>query len=226
MLTLRAVHKLLAPVRRRISLLVTRAVVSLVDSEQAMQMLQIKGLADELLDDAEHFEAYGYTSRPHAGAEGVALSAGGQRSHCIVVCVGDRRYRLKGLKGGEVAMYSDEGDSVHFKRGRKIAVTGGEEVSVATKMLKAEASASADIVSPEIVATCDTFDVTASTAASVDTPRLTVTGDLAVGGNVTADGMVEDAAGSMDEMRQVYNGHIHTAPSGGGPTTPPAQGMS
>ncbi|EGJ49056.1 phage baseplate assembly protein V [Desulfocurvibacter africanus] len=240
---MRALGKLLGPIKRRISLMVTRAVVSLVDSEQAMQLLQIKGLADELLDDCEHFEAYGFTSNPHPGAEGVALAAGGNRSHCIVVCVGDRRYRLKGLKSGEVAIYTDEGDSVHFQRGRKIKVTGGEEVSVATKRLTAEASASASVVSPEIVATCDTFDVAASVAANVDTPLLTVTGNLAVSGMVGAAGFgigapsaaeagkvkaetVEDSAGSMAEMRQIYNGHTHTAPSGGGTTSAPAQGMS
>ncbi|WP_027366930.1 phage baseplate assembly protein V [Desulfocurvibacter africanus] len=127
---MRALGKVLGPIKRRISLLVTRCVVSLVDSNQAMQLLQVKLLADELLDDAEHFEAYGFTSCPHPGAEGVALAAGGNRSHCIVVCVGDRRYRLTGLKAGEVAIYSDEGDSIVLRRGRKIEVTAGTQVSV------------------------------------------------------------------------------------------------
>jgi len=242
---MRVLGKLLAPIRRRISLLATRAVISLVDSQQAMQMLQIKGLADEILDDCEHFESYGFTSNPHPGAEGVALAAGGQRSHCIVVCVGDRRYRLRGLAAGEVAIYTDEGDWVWFKRGRRIAVTGGEEVSVATKRLLAEASESAQIVSPEIVATCDNFDVAASTAANVDTPQLTVTGNLVVGGNVAAMGMVgaagygigspgaaeagkvkaatvEDAAGTLAGVRDAHNAHTHTAPSGGGATSGPS----
>ncbi|MCT2388796.1 hypothetical protein [Erwinia pyrifoliae] len=40
----------------------------------------------------------------------------------MVITVADRRYRLTGLKSGEVAMYSDEGDSIVLRRGNRVEV--------------------------------------------------------------------------------------------------------
>jgi phage gp45-like len=47
---------------------------------------------------------------------------GGDRNNGVVVAVGDRKFRLKGLQGGEVAMYTDEGDIIIMKRGHNIKV--------------------------------------------------------------------------------------------------------
>lgn len=47
-------------------------------------------------------------------------------------------------------------------------------------------------------------------------------GDVTVDGNIEATGDVSDAAGSMQEMRDTFNGHVHSNPEGGnvGPATP------
>lgn len=102
--------------------LISRCTVALATASSKLQSLQIRMLAGEVKDDVEHLEPYGYTSCPHSGAEGVALFPGGDRSHGVVVVIADRRFRLKGLKSGEVALYTDEGDKLHFERGRKITV--------------------------------------------------------------------------------------------------------
>lgn len=49
------------------------------------------------------------TSVPHAGAECVTLSVGGNTDHPVVINVDDRRYRMRGLKTGEMAIYDDQG---------------------------------------------------------------------------------------------------------------------
>lgn len=66
----------------------------------------------------------------HAGAEAVVLFPSGDRSHGVVISVADRRYRLKGLKSGEVAIYTDEGDSIILKRGRVTEITTSELVVI------------------------------------------------------------------------------------------------
>ncbi|ADU63394.1 MAG: phage baseplate assembly protein V [Pseudodesulfovibrio sp.] len=114
---MRALSKLLAPIRRRLSMVVTRAVITLTDDGALMQAMQARLLAGEVMDGLERFQEYGFTSVPHPGAEGIALSVGGQRSNTVLIAVDDRRYRLKGLKNGEVALYTDEGDRIHFGRG-------------------------------------------------------------------------------------------------------------
>ena len=74
-----------------------RGVVSLVNATSKLQSLQMRLLAGEMKDNMEHLEPYGYTSNPHPGAEGLAAFIGGDRSHGVVVCIADRRFRLAGL---------------------------------------------------------------------------------------------------------------------------------
>lgn len=113
---------MLGPMLRRLRLAVGRAVVTLVNDGLKLQGVQVALLADEVRDSVERFQNYGLTSHPHAGAEAIVVSVGGNRNHPVVICVDDRRYRLKSLAPGEVALYSDEGDWVWFKRGRTIEI--------------------------------------------------------------------------------------------------------
>lgn len=105
-----------APHKRRIQGMVARAVIGLVDDTLKAQGLQLSVLAGEVQDGVERFQDYGYTSVPHPGAEAVVVYVGGLRSHGIVVACEDRRYRLKGLEVGEVALYDDLGQAVILKR--------------------------------------------------------------------------------------------------------------
>lgn len=103
-------------IKRRIQLMITRGVVSLVDSASLLQMLQIKTIGAVPLDNVEYFEPYGFTAHAHPGAEVITLSAGGRMGHEVAICVADRQYRLKGLVEGEVALYDDLGHCIMLKR--------------------------------------------------------------------------------------------------------------
>lgn len=113
-------------------LLVSRAVLALINDAAKLQRLQIQLMADEERGDVERFQEYGFTAHPRAGAEAIALSVGGSRSHMVVIAVDDRRYRLTSLEEGEVAIYTDEGDKIVLKRGREIEVTAGTRVIIDT----------------------------------------------------------------------------------------------
>lgn len=108
---------------RQVHGLAARCVLKLVSDGLKMQAVQVALLAGETADDVERFQNYGFTSVPLAGAEGVCLFLGGAREHGVVVAMDDRRYRIKGLEGGEVAIYTDEGASVILKRGKLIEAT-------------------------------------------------------------------------------------------------------
>lgn len=60
----------------------------------------------------------------------------------MVLVVADRRFRLQALAPGEVALYTDEGDKLHFKRGRVI--------DIQTATLNIRASSAVNIDSPVI----------------------------------------------------------------------------
>jgi len=74
-------RRLLAPLQRRIMLIIGRAVIKAVNDDSKMQALQISLLNGELRDGVERVQNYGFTSHPHNGAEGVCLFVGGDRSH-------------------------------------------------------------------------------------------------------------------------------------------------
>jgi phage gp45-like len=108
----RALGKMLGPLSRAIQNLMSRGTVKLVNANTKMQSLQVGLMADETADKVEHFEPYGFTSNPQGGAEAIVLFPNGDRSHGIAVIVGDRRYRLKGLASGDVAVHDCRNQSV------------------------------------------------------------------------------------------------------------------
>jgi phage baseplate assembly protein V len=164
----------------RVMLTVARAVVSLVDDTTKLQSLQLKLLRREIRENVERFQNYGFTGKPHAGAEAVVVFVGGNRDHGLCIAVDDRRYRVKGLEDGEVAIYTDEGDTIVLKRNRVIEVT------------------------------TETFRVNASTKVEINSPLLEVNTDSSTfSGDVDVVGDVSDANGSMQEMRDTYNDHTH-----------------
>lgn len=115
-------NKALAGLQRGLSNLLARAVVRGLDTAAKCQTVDLALIANESKTAVEYLEPYGFTSAALDGSEAVVLFPDGDRSHGIVIAVADRRYRLKGLKGGEVALYTDEGDSIVMKRGRKVEV--------------------------------------------------------------------------------------------------------
>lgn len=119
-------QRLLRPVHARIANLVSRAVVSRVDDSTKLQTLQVDVGEDETREGLERFQQYGLTSVPTPGAEAVVLFVGGRRDVGYVVALDDRRYRVKGLAQGEVALYNKAGASVVLK------ADGSVEVNPAT----------------------------------------------------------------------------------------------
>lgn len=119
---------LIAPLRTQLTNVVARAVVKLVNDGKKMQILQLELLEDETRDDCERVQNYGFTSVPEDGAEAVALFPGGGRDHGLVIAVDDRRYRLKGLAKGEVAVYDKQGSKIVLKSNGDIEITASGDV--------------------------------------------------------------------------------------------------
>lgn len=195
-----ALQRLLRPLAQRLQLMVGRAVLQLVNDGTAMQSVQVSLLADELRDNVERWQNYGFTSHPVPGAEAVALSVAGSRDHVIVVAVDDRRYRLKGLAEGEVAIYTDEGDHIVIKRGGTIEVVAATKVQITAPLVECSGN----------LIVRGTLQVDGHAELNAD---LHVDGDIASGANFTAAGNVADQAGAktMAGMRATFNAHKNGA---------------
>nr|WP_308005887.1 phage baseplate assembly protein V [Xanthomonas albilineans] len=190
-------NRLMAPYARRLSNMVARGTVSLVNAASKMQSLQLRLLAGESKADVEHFEPYGLTSHPQPGAECIALFLDGDRSHGVVMCVADRRYRVKSLESGEVILHDDQGQSVYLMRnGIKLTDKAGSTV-----VLKGDGSG------------VMTFNAGLTiNANSKVVGTLDVTQNITCEASITAAQDVGDQRGTktMAGMRAVFNGHTHS----------------
>lgn len=124
------VARMLGPLARRIGNLLARGTVAAVNASGKMQALQLRLLAGEVKDSMEHFEPFGFTSKPMPGAEALAAFLGGDRSHGVVLVVADRRYRLQTLQDGEVALHDAFGNHAHFKADGTLAVAASTKVAI------------------------------------------------------------------------------------------------
>ena len=117
------IKKIFSPLYRKIMLMVGRAVLTTIKDTQGYQKLQISLLSGDVADGIDRLQNYGFTSVPKAGADAILVCVGGTHDNGIVIACDDKRYRLKGLENGEVAIYTDEGDKIHLKRGNNIEIT-------------------------------------------------------------------------------------------------------
>jgi len=133
------IYQILKPLQRKMQLMISRCVLKLVDDSLKCQGLQVSLLSDELRDDVERFQEYGFTSVPYSDAEGIFVSVGANRSHGVVVATEDRRYRPKNLNAGDVCLYTDAGERVYLDKDNDIVNIGAkaaaEFIAMADKVL-------------------------------------------------------------------------------------------
>lgn len=99
-------ERLLENLKRKIQLIIGRAVLLAVNNSTKTQGVQISLLADEISSDVERFQEYGFETYPLAGAEALALHVSGNRDEGVVITIHDNRYRPTDLKSGEVKVYT------------------------------------------------------------------------------------------------------------------------
>lgn len=114
----------------RVRLMLGRAIVRLANDVPRLQELQLDLLADETQDAVERFQDYGFASVPHPQAEAIVACMGGLRSHAVALVVADRRYRLRGMETGEVALFDDLGNVVKLGRDA-ITITAASRIAIA-----------------------------------------------------------------------------------------------
>lgn len=124
------IARMMAPLQRRIMLAIGRAVLNAVYDDSPTQLVQASMLSDEVRDKMERMAEYGFTSVPLSGAQAVAVFVGGERGHGVVIATGDPRSRMKGLQPGEVALYDDQGQSVHLTRAGIVVNGAGKPVTI------------------------------------------------------------------------------------------------
>ncbi|MCX7204735.1 MAG: phage baseplate assembly protein V [Proteobacteria bacterium] len=168
-----------------------RGIGARTNSAGPVQMIQAEALADEKLIDAEYMQHYGLTSHPPSGFMYVAVPVGGNTAHSMIIATEHASYRIKNLKPGEVAIYTDEGAHIILKRGKLIEVVC-DTYQVTCKNYTINASAKAVFTTPllhtseamtanALITGSGGLAISGGNGASVD-GSMTVSGDVKAGG--------------------------------------------
>jgi phage baseplate assembly protein V len=232
--------------------LFTRGKITLTDDSGDIQKLQVSMLSGEIKDGVERIQEYGLASSlPENDSDVMMVSLAGNRDHSVIIKAGSRKFRMKDLKNGEVALYTDEDDMIHFKRGsiidfntKTLNINATDTVNIVTKNFnidctdfKATATGSAEFTTPELKASAK-LDVGADAAiggkADITGPATALAGVFAAGyngptggapiamtGDVVVTGEISDNNGTMADIKTKYNTHNH----GSNPATTPTPQM-
>lgn len=214
MVTERYIERLLAPIRRRITGMLTRAVVSGIVEDLQRQNLQVKMHADESADNIERFQNYGMSSYPPEGAEAIVAALGGSLSGLVAIAVEDKKCRPQG-ELGDVFLYHLEGHKIRLTKDGKIILTATDVIfeiqnsfTIGATDVIFNASNSFTIISPESLIQ-GPLHVTGGISTAL--------GIYAVSG-ITSDSVITGSDLSANSI--TYLGHIHQDAESR-PTTPP-----
>ena len=124
--------RLLAPIRRRLRLIVSRAAIRASNDSTALQTLDLGLIGDETRKGAIRIAEYGFASRPPEGAEAVYVCPGGDRAQGVVVATDDRHKRPRDLAEGECCLWTpDSGKRVHCRANGQVDLGSEPEDFVA-----------------------------------------------------------------------------------------------
>ena len=136
--------------KRRVFLLISIGKVHRVDDSKDLQQLQIEAMPGEIHDSVVKFGHYGLATHPKPGSDAIVLFPRGERNQGIVIAIEDKRFRFKSLAPGEVALYTDEGDHIYFRRDKTLAIQ--------TRQLNIQATDKVRIQTPQLEVTGDILD--------------------------------------------------------------------
>src|SRR4030042_908352 len=131
--------RIVAPIKTRIKMMISRAIVNLVDDSKAIQLVQISLLKDETKSGVERIQQFGFSSNPKKGAEAVVVFVNGNRDHALVIAVDYSRYRIKNLPEGASVQYDWDGNYI------KLSKEDGIEINAVNEKVTIKASGDIEI---------------------------------------------------------------------------------
>lgn len=158
------------------------------------QSAQVQTANNEIADNVKFIEAYGFTAKPKQNSECILLNIQGNPGNVVALVIGNRELRFKKLNDGEVAMYDDSGNLLHFKNGGIIDFKAPATMNQTAQTINVSGTTAVNVNTQTAAVTAKTLNVEADTAAikaktaTVDAETTTVNGkvNLAGGGQGVA----------------------------------------
>jgi phage baseplate assembly protein V len=132
--------RIIKVVKRKIFLLLGRALLTAINGSAPVQTVQVTGLHGEIISDVEHIQPYGFTAKPTAGKDVFMAFINGNRDQGVALFVMDRVNRPTTLSdddsmvwtvGGQQVWLKNKGNIVIDAAGKKVEVNGDADNAVA-----------------------------------------------------------------------------------------------
>lgn len=109
-------NRAIAPLKRRVMLMVGRSIITAIDDSKDIQQLQLKVLADEVKGQVENFQIFGFRGHPPKTSEGIMVCLGGNREHGVIIATEHRETKslLPTLDEGDTVFYNKNGKFIHI----------------------------------------------------------------------------------------------------------------
>ncbi len=112
-----------------------RATLATTSDDEGSQKHQVQLLADEVKDNIEHFQPFGFSSIAPAGSETAVIFMGGNRDHGISFGSDNKKYRPKGGANGDTVVYDINGNIVNLTASQIIIQHSAEVTVIAPKTI-------------------------------------------------------------------------------------------
>lgn len=129
-MNLDALFRLLSPIKRSISTLITKGVVSNIVTKKSgeTQRIQVDLGNDQVLDNVEQIQPFGLSSVPPIKAQALVLSLAGNRDHPVIIQIDDNDTRIE-VNQGDVALYNSSGLNIEL-RGEEILLGVNKQMAL------------------------------------------------------------------------------------------------
>lgn len=185
---------------------IKKGYLEIVNDTAMLQTAQVTGKSDEVHENVERYQNYGFSSTPvnydnDNGKGAACLIASSASNIPVIIATDDRRYRPKNSKSGDVVIYSthDTPTATHDTATQRIALTddGTSNFRLVIKIGSTKIEVKND----------GTVNITATTINM--NGNVNITGDIAITGNVTNGGV------------NISKTHKHTSAAAGSDTSTP-----
>ena len=145
------------------------------------QSAQVQTANNEIADNVKFIEAYGFTAKPKQNSECILLNIQGNPGNVVALVIGSRELRFKELNDGEVAMYDDSGNLLHFKNGGIIDFKATDTLTQTAQTINISGSQTVKIQTQTAVIEASTTNITADTA-NINASTTNITGKVNLAG--------------------------------------------
>jgi len=127
-------NRWISPLKRRVQLMIGKALIKAVDNSGVIQVADISLLKGETKQAVELIQQYGFGSLPPNDSEAVIASVGGNRDNMIIIATENSATRPTkdnenaDLVQGDVILWHKDGHAIILKAGKNIEINGEKTI--------------------------------------------------------------------------------------------------